>query len=57
MLKSAPLKDMLDHGQIDEFEVSAVSTDEDRVLGDVYVSVGIKPRRAIKHIYNDVYIK
>jgi len=48
---------MRDGGQIDAFELSAVSTAQDRLLGDVYVSLGIQPRRAMEMIYTTVYLK
>ena len=52
-----PLEQMRDGGQIDIFELSAVSTAQDRLLGDVYVSLGIQPRRAMEMIYINVYLK
>ncbi len=52
-----PLEQMRDAGQIDDFELSAVSTEQDRLLGDVYVSLGIQPRRAMEMIYTTVYLK
>jgi len=52
-----PLEQMRDGGQIDAFELSAVSTVQDRLLGDVYVSLGIQPRRAMEMIYTTVYLK
>jgi len=52
-----PLEQMRDGGQIDAFELSAVSTAADRLLGDVYVSLGIQPRRAMEMIYTTVYLK
>jgi len=52
-----PLEQMRDGGQIDAFELSAVSTQQDRLLGDVYVSLGIQPRRAMEMIYTTVYLK
>ena len=54
---SRPLELMRDGGQIDDFELSAVSTPTDRLLGDVYVSLGIQPRRAMEMIYTTVYLK
>jgi hypothetical protein len=52
-----PLEQMRDGGQIDAFDLSAVSTEADRLLGDVYVSLGIQPRRAMEMIYTTVYLK
>jgi len=46
-----------DAGQIDAFVLTAVSTPTDRLLGDVYVSLGIQPRRAMEMIYITVYLK
>ena len=54
---SRPLEIMRDGGQIDEFELTAVSTPADRLLGDVYVSLGIQPRRAMEMIYATVYLR
>jgi hypothetical protein len=54
---SRPLEVMRDGGQIDDFELTAVSTATDRLLGDVYVSLGIQPRRAMEMIYTTVYLK
>ena len=54
---SRPLEQMRDAGQIDSFDLSAVSTENDRLLGDVYVSLGIQPRRAMEMIYTTVYLK
>jgi hypothetical protein len=48
---------MRDGGQVDDFELTAVSTANDRLLGDVYVSLGIQPRRAMEMIYTTVYLK
>jgi len=52
-----PLEQMRDGGQIDAFELNAASTPQDRLLGDVYVSLGIQPRRAMEMIYTTVYLK
>ncbi len=52
-----PLEQMRDGGQIDAFDLSAVSSEQDRLLGDVYVSLGIQPRRAMEMIYTTVYLK
>ncbi len=52
-----PLEQMRDGGQIDAFDLSAMSTQQDRLLGDVYVSLGIQPRRAMEMIYTTVYLK
>jgi hypothetical protein len=52
-----PLEVMRDGGQIDNFLLSAVSSPTDRLLGDVYVSLGIQPRRAMEMIYTTVYLK
>ena len=54
---SRPLEVMRDGGQVDDFELTAVSTANDRLLGDVYVSLGIQPRRAMEMIYTTVYLK
>jgi hypothetical protein len=54
---SRPLEVMRDAGQIDAFVLTAVSTPTDRLLGDVYVSLGIQPRRAMELIYITVYLK
>ena len=54
---SRPLELMRDGGQIDDFELSANSTPTDRLLGDVYVSLGIQPRRAMEMIYITVYLQ
>jgi hypothetical protein len=54
---SRPLEQMKDAGQIDAFELTASSTANDRLLGDVYVSLGIQPRRAMEMIYTTVYLK
>jgi len=54
---SRPLEMMRDGGQIDDFDLTAVSTENDRLLGDVYVSLGIQPRRAMEMIYTTVYLK
>ena len=54
---SRPLEVMRDGGQIDDFDLTAVSTANDRLLGDVYVSLGIQPRRAMEMIYTTVYLK
>ena len=54
---SRPLEQMRDAGQIDDFDLSAVSTAQDRLLGDVYVSLGIQPRRAMEMIYTTVFLK
>jgi hypothetical protein len=54
---SRPLESMRDNGQIDAFDLTAVSTAQDRLLGDVYVSLGIQPRRAMEMIYTTVYLK
>ena len=53
---SRPLEQMRDAGQVDAFELRAVSTEANRLLGDVYVSLGIKPRRAMEMIYTTVYL-
>ncbi len=54
---SRPLDVMEDHGQIDDYEIEAVSSDNDRLLGDVYVSLGIQPLRAMEKIYTKVFLK
>jgi hypothetical protein len=54
---SRPLESMRDNGQIDAFDLTAVSTANDRLLGDVYVKLGIQPRRAMEMIYTTVYLK
>jgi len=54
---SRPLEIMRDGGQIDDFELTAVSTVDDRLLGDVYVTLGIQPMRAMEMIYTTVYLK
>jgi len=54
---SRPLEVMRDGGQVDDFELTAVSSANDRLLGDVYVSLGIQPRRAMEMIYTTVYLK
>jgi hypothetical protein len=54
---SRPLESMRDNGQIDTFDLTAVSTANDRLLGDVYVKLGIQPRRAMEMIYTTVYLK
>jgi len=54
---SRPLELMRDGGQIDDFDLVAVSTANDRLLGDVYVKLGIQPRRAMEMIYTTVYLK
>ena len=54
---SRPLEVMRDGDQIDDFDLTAVSTANDRLLGDVYVSLGIQPRRAMEMIYTTVYLK
>ena len=46
-----------DHGQIDDYEIEAVSSDNDRLLGDVYVDLGIQPLRAMEKIYTKVFLK
>ena len=53
---SRPLEIMRDGGQIDDFELTAVSNLNDRLLGDVYVSLGVKPLRAMEMIYTKVYL-
>jgi len=52
-----PLEEMRDAGQIDTFELTATSTAADRLLGDVYVRLGIQPRRAMEMIYTTVFLK
>ena len=52
-----PLEIMRDGGQIDDFELTAVSNPNDRLLGDVYVSLGVQPLRAMEMIYTKVYLK
>ncbi len=52
-----PLEQMRDGGQIDAFDLNAVSTTENRLLGDVYVSLGIQPRRAMEMIYTTIYLQ
>jgi hypothetical protein len=52
-----PLEIMRDAGQIDDFELIITSTPNDRLLGDVHVSLGIQPRRAIEKIFNEVYLR
>jgi len=54
---SRPVEQMRDAGQIDDFELEAVSDETNRLLGDVYVSLGIKPLRAMEMIYTTVYLK
>ncbi|MCL4190571.1 MAG: hypothetical protein KJZ87_02405, partial [Thermoguttaceae bacterium] len=54
---SRPLDVMEDHGQIDDYEIEAVSGENDRLLGDVYVSLGIQPLRAMEKIYTKVFLK
>ncbi len=54
---SRPLDVMEDHGQIDDYEIEAVSSENDRLLGDVYVSLGIQPLRAMEKIYTKVFLK
>jgi hypothetical protein len=54
---SRPLESMRDNGQIDAFDLTAVSTAQERLLGDVYVKLGIQPRRAMEMIYTTVYLK
>ncbi len=54
---SRPLDVMEDHGQIDDYEIEAISSDNDRLLGDVYVSLGIQPLRAMEKIYTKVFLK
>jgi len=54
---SKPLKTGVDNGQIDSFDLKAVSTAENRLLGDVYVTLGIQPRRAMEKIYVTVYLQ
>jgi len=54
---SRPLDVMEDHGQIDDYEIEAVSSDNDRLLGDVYVDLGIQPLRAMEKIYTKVFLK
>ena len=54
---SRPLELMRDGGQIDDFDLTAVSTPTDRLLGDVYVSLGIQPRRAMEMIYITVHLQ
>jgi len=52
-----PLEVMRDGGQIDDFKLAVVSNDNDRILGDVHVELGIKPLRAMEMIYMTVYLK
>ena len=54
---SRPLDVMEDHGQIDDYEIEAISSDNDRLLGDVYVNLGIQPLRAMEKIYTKVFLK
>ena len=54
---SRPLEVMRDGGQVDDFELTAVSTANDRLLGDVYVNLGIQPLRAMEKIYTKVFLK
>ena len=54
---SRPLDVLEDHGQIDDYEIEAVSSEDDRLLGDVYVSLGIQPLRAMEKIYTKVFLK
>ena len=54
---SRPLDVMEDHGQIDDYEIEAVSSENDRLLGDVYVDLGIQPLRAMEKIYTKVFLK
>jgi len=51
-----PLERMLDTGQIDAFDLKSVSTSANRLLGEVYVSLGITPLRAMEMIYTNVYL-
>jgi hypothetical protein len=55
---SRPLENMRDKTpkQIDAFELVAVSTAANRLLGDVYVRLGITPMRAMEMIYTTVYL-
>jgi hypothetical protein len=51
-----PLEKMRDTGQIDSFDLRAVSTEANRLLGEVYVTLGIQPLRAMEMIYTTVYL-
>jgi len=51
-----PLQAMVDSGQIDAFELEAVSTSANRLLGEVYVTLGIRPMRPMEMIYTTVFL-
>jgi len=48
---------MEDYGQIDDYEIEAVSSENDQLLGDIYVNLGIQPLRAMEKIYTKVFLK
>lgn len=51
-----PLEKMKDTGQIDTFVLRVVSTPANRLLGEVYATLGIQPLRAMEMIYTTVYL-
>ncbi len=53
---SRPLEVMRDGGQIDDFDLRIKSDENDRLLGDVYCELGVKPLRAMEMIYITVYL-
>lgn len=56
---SRPLETMRDapEPQLDDFELHARSNTNDRLIGDVYVELGIRPLRAMETIYTTVFLK
>lgn len=56
---SRPLEVMRDapEPQIDDFDLRARSNANDRLIGDVYVELGIRPLRAMEIIYTTVFLK